>query len=696
MHHAALDRPGPHDRDLDHQVVIAARPQPRQHAHLRAALDLEGADGVGTADHLVGGCIVARDVLHREAAVELVADEFERAPQRTEHAEREHVDLDQAQFVEIVLVPLDHAAALHRGHLDRHQLLDLIAGDDESARVLAQMPREVDQLLRQRDPHPRQRRVGVEAGFAQARGVDVSSIEPVQALRQQLDALQIDAQRAAHIPQRRPRPIADHHGRQRGAVPTVFAIDVPDDFFAPLVLEIDIDVGRLMALGADETLEQQLAFFGVHLGDAQAVTDHRIGRAAAPLAQDLLLARPVHDVGHGQEISLVAELLDQRELFLDLRHPAHRHRARTAPGQPFMRQVAQVADRRQPFGHDLARVLVLQLVQREAAAPCQHQRVVEPLALVQCAQPRTRTQVLLGIRPEPQPACRHRPLQPRRTQHVLQGLARAQVHQHIAARDDGQPGELSDAAHDLQQFVIPGPAQQRDRDRRPILKPGLQPHRVREHGLERLRRVGHEQREALGQAGERGRVRHLAFDVAGVREVSTFRRAAPRDRDPVREVAVAAAGLRQQHEAGVGRRAVLFLRPRIARQREPHLAADDQVQTCLARRHMRAHHAGKRAFVGDRQRRIAQRLRAFDQLGRVRRAGQEAEVAAAVQLGIAGEREHELAATAPISAPMPARQGAPAPVAPCHPRCHRGASAAHRAAPRARHRAGCAPHRRRA
>jgi hypothetical protein len=25
MHHVALDRPGPHDRDLDHQVVEAAR-----------------------------------------------------------------------------------------------------------------------------------------------------------------------------------------------------------------------------------------------------------------------------------------------------------------------------------------------------------------------------------------------------------------------------------------------------------------------------------------------------------------------------------------------------------------------------------------------------------------------------------------------------------------------------------------------
>ena len=44
VHHAALDRPGPHDRHLDHQVVEALRTQARQHAHLRARLDLEHAD----------------------------------------------------------------------------------------------------------------------------------------------------------------------------------------------------------------------------------------------------------------------------------------------------------------------------------------------------------------------------------------------------------------------------------------------------------------------------------------------------------------------------------------------------------------------------------------------------------------------------------------------------------------------------
>ena len=35
MHHLPDDRPGPDDRDFDHDVVEALRPQPRQRRHLR-------------------------------------------------------------------------------------------------------------------------------------------------------------------------------------------------------------------------------------------------------------------------------------------------------------------------------------------------------------------------------------------------------------------------------------------------------------------------------------------------------------------------------------------------------------------------------------------------------------------------------------------------------------------------------------
>src|SRR4029450_13057354 len=86
-----------------------------------------------------------------------------------------------------------------------------------------------------------------------------------------------------------------------------------------LVVEVDVDVGRLVALDADEAAEQQGRALGVDLGDAEAVADDRVGSAAAALAEDLLLTRPAHDVGDGEEVGLVLQGGDDVELALDLR-----------------------------------------------------------------------------------------------------------------------------------------------------------------------------------------------------------------------------------------------------------------------------------------------------------------------------------------------------------------------------------------
>ncbi len=93
MHHAPLDRAGPHDRDFDHEIVVLVRFQPRQHALLRTRFDLKYADRIGMAAHFVDGSILARNILHpecRKAAPQ--CNELQRAPDGRQHAERQHVD----------------------------------------------------------------------------------------------------------------------------------------------------------------------------------------------------------------------------------------------------------------------------------------------------------------------------------------------------------------------------------------------------------------------------------------------------------------------------------------------------------------------------------------------------------------------------------------------------------------------------
>ena len=65
-----------------------------------------------------------------------------------------------------------------------------------------------------------------------------------------------------------------------------------------------------------------------------------------------------------------------------------------------------------------------------------------------------------------------------------------------------------------------------------------------------------------------------------------------------------------------------------------------QLVAAMARGEMSAHAAGKAAFVGDRQRRIAEALGTRHQLPGVRSAAQEAEIGQAMEFGVGGKGLH--------------------------------------------------------
>ena len=131
------------------------------------------------------------------------------------------------------------------------------------------------------------------------------------------DDIDAEAQYLADFADRRARAVANDGGGETGPVAPVFLVDVLDDFLAPLVLEIDIDVGRLVARGADEALEQDVDPRRIDRGDAEAIANDRIGGRAAALAQDAATPRKLHDVVDGQKIAGIVEPLDQLELVLD-------------------------------------------------------------------------------------------------------------------------------------------------------------------------------------------------------------------------------------------------------------------------------------------------------------------------------------------------------------------------------------------
>ena len=99
--------------------------------------------------------------------------------------------------------------------------------------------------------------------------------------------------------------IGDDGAGDAGMVAAVMLVDVLDHLLAPLVLEIDVDVGRLVAIRRDEALEQEAALARIDIGDAQAVADRRVRRRAAALAEDVLAAREADDVVDGEKVGRI-------------------------------------------------------------------------------------------------------------------------------------------------------------------------------------------------------------------------------------------------------------------------------------------------------------------------------------------------------------------------------------------------------
>ena len=64
----------------------------------------------------------------------MLCQKVEAPPHAAEHAEAEHVDFHELESVDVVLIPLDDLPILHRGRLDRHEIVKAILGEHEAAR----------------------------------------------------------------------------------------------------------------------------------------------------------------------------------------------------------------------------------------------------------------------------------------------------------------------------------------------------------------------------------------------------------------------------------------------------------------------------------------------------------------------------------------------------------------------------------
>ena len=96
-------------------------------------------------------------------------------------------------------------------------------------------------------------------------------------------------------------------------------VDILDDALALIAAgKIDIDVGPFAALFGKKAFEEQIHADRIDRGDAERITDGAVGRGAAALAENALLAAEANDIPDDQEVAAEAELFDELEFAFDL------------------------------------------------------------------------------------------------------------------------------------------------------------------------------------------------------------------------------------------------------------------------------------------------------------------------------------------------------------------------------------------
>ncbi len=170
--------------------------------------------------------------------------------------------------------------------------------------------------------------------------------EPIHLFQRQTEGF-------AYVPKRAFGPIADHLRNHGGSLSAITTINLLNDLFTTLVLEVHIDIGRILSLQGHEPLEEQVGTSRVDGGDAQHETDGAVGRAAASLAKDLLLPCDLDDLVDAQKVRRCFQLLDETQLLFDLSKYARSSSLGISPSKPLAHKPAKSLVRAFPRPYDM-------------------------------------------------------------------------------------------------------------------------------------------------------------------------------------------------------------------------------------------------------------------------------------------------------------------------------------------------------
>ena len=321
--HVGLHRPGPEQRDVGDEVAEGLRPELADELALTGRLDLEAAQGVRAADQRVGGLVVEGHGVEVDLDPVDPLDLLHGVGHRGLHADAEHVELEQPELFDVVLVELAHGKP-HPAGLDGGAVEQRRVGEQHSARVQRDVPWETVERLDEGEEAVEltARSEPAETGRTQLgqlleRGAGIAGTDVRERLGERVDLAGGHAERGTDIAYGVPDSIGVAHRHAGATLPAEPLEDALVDLGASCGLDIDVDVGQRPTQRGEEPLHEQTVGEWVDPADAQQVVD-QAARARSPRGDThALAAYKVDDLTDGEEVAGETEEGDGLELGLE-------------------------------------------------------------------------------------------------------------------------------------------------------------------------------------------------------------------------------------------------------------------------------------------------------------------------------------------------------------------------------------------
>ena len=134
--------------------------------------------------------------------------------------------------------------------------------------MLRQVTRKAHDLVNEVQQAFDDRAVRVQSRLEHTAVIDELTVPPLHRTGHAADLQVTQTQRLADVTQRALWPVGDDGRGDGRSLTSILLVDVLDDLLATLVLEVDIDIRRLVPLLRDKPLDQRLHAIRIDLGDA--------------------------------------------------------------------------------------------------------------------------------------------------------------------------------------------------------------------------------------------------------------------------------------------------------------------------------------------------------------------------------------------------------------------------------------------